>query len=107
MGFLKRIFGGGREQEYVDRDGLYFYVRCDNCGSKVRVRADKKHDLNRTDVGFVWHKTIVDSQCFRQIPVILHLDNQYRVSQEEIEGGRFISQEEYEAPESEDESMGA
>jgi hypothetical protein len=97
MNLIKRMFGGKGEKEYVDKYGLYFYVQCDNCGSKVQVRADRQHDLNRTDGGFVWHKTIVDSHCFRQIPVVVHLDAQYRVTEQEIDGGRFISQLEYEA----------
>ena len=97
MGFLKRLFGGGGEKEYVDTQGIYFYVRCDNCGASVRVRADKQHDLNREDGGFVWHKTIVDSRCFRPIHTVVHLDGNYNVANYELDGGRFISQEEYEA----------
>lgn len=96
MGFLKRLFGGG-EQEYVDKQGIYFYVRCDNCGASVRVRADKQHDLNRENGGFVWHKTIVDSRCFRPIRTVVHFDGSYNVSNYELEGGQFISQEVYEA----------
>ena len=68
MGFLKRLFGGEKENKesgYVDKTGIYFYVQCDNCGTCVRLRADKEHDLMREDNGFTWHKTIVDSRCFR------------------------------------------
>jgi hypothetical protein len=107
MGFLRRIFGSGKEKEYVDKDGLYFYVQCDNCGSKVRIRADKRHDLNRVDGGLVWHKTVVDSRCFRQIPVVVRLDSRYRETHHEIEGGQFISKEAYEAPDEQDEALGA
>lgn len=103
MGFLKRIFGG-REKPYVDKDGLYFYVQCDNCDSKVRIRADKKHDLNRADGGYTWHKTIVDSRCFRHMQAVVNLDSQHRVSHQEIEGGRFITKEAYESAESQDQS---
>lgn len=101
MDFLKRLFGGGDNQktpqQYVDKDGLYFYVQCDKCGAKVRVRADKQHDLNRDDNGYIWHKTIVDSSCFRPIRTIAYLDNQYRMTSHEIEGGHYITQEAYEA----------
>jgi len=99
MGFLKRFFGGeGRKKEYVDTQGIYFYAVCDNCGAKVKVRADRQHDLNRTDNGFVWHKTIVDNRCFRRLQAVVYLDNHYQMTNYELTGGRFISQEEYEAP---------
>lgn len=98
MSFFKRLFGSKGEEEYVDKVGLYFYVQCGSCGSKVQVRADRQHDLNRESDGYVWHKTIVDSSCFRRIPVVVHLDAQYRVTDQEIDGGRFITQAEYEAP---------
>jgi hypothetical protein len=97
MGFLKRIFGGKKETGYVDKTGLYFYVQCDNCGCRLRVRADKVNDLNRDGGGYVWHKTIVDSQCFRHIPVVVHLDRTYEVTSQEIEGGKFLTRESYEA----------
>ncbi|NKQ35472.1 MAG: hypothetical protein HF973_07635 [Chloroflexi bacterium] len=98
MGFLQKLFGGGkREKEYVDKTGLYFYVQCDNCGTAVRVRADKQHDLLSEDGGYVWHKTIVDSKCFRRIPVVVYLDRSYQMTSAEIEGGHFITEEEYNA----------
>lgn len=98
MGFLRRIFGARPDKGYVDKQGLYFYVQCEKCGSKVRVRADKQHDLNRDGGGFVWHKTIVDSQCFQHMPVVVHMDGSYQVTSHEISGGQFITKEEYDAP---------
>lgn len=102
MGFLRRLFGG-KKKDQGDPQGLYFYVQCDNCGAKVRIRADKQYDLNRTDGGFIWHKTIVDSKCFQQIPTIVHLNGSYGVTKAEIKGGHYITREEYEAPEPEPE----
>ena len=82
MGFLRRIFGGGKKDQEGDAQGIYFYIECDHCGSRVPLRADKQYDLNRTDDGYVWHKTIVDSTCFRQIPTVVRLDNHYQVVSE-------------------------
>jgi hypothetical protein len=62
----------------------------------VRLRADKQHDLNRTDSGYVWHKTVVDNRCFRRMEAVVYLDNHYQMVEHELTGGRFISQEEYE-----------
>ncbi|HFQ94366.1 MAG TPA: hypothetical protein ENK32_10175 [Anaerolineae bacterium] len=98
MGFLQKLFGGGKqEEEYVDKTGLYFYAQCDNCGTAVRVRADKQHDLVNESGGYVWHKTIVDSKCFRRMPTVVHLDRSYNVTAAEIEGGHYITEAEYEA----------
>ena len=100
MGFLRRLFGSDKKAgSQADAQGLYFFIECDNCGARVRVRADKQYDLNRTDDGFVWHKTIVDSRCFRQIPTVVQLDRSYNVVSTEIDGGHYITREEYEAPE--------
>ncbi len=96
MGFLKKLFGGDKEPgQYVDKQGVYFYVRCDNCGTITRVRADKEYDLIRETNGFVWHKTIVDNRCFRPMPTVVQLDGKYQVTSEEISGGIFISEMEY------------
>lgn len=97
MGFLKKLFGGKEPEEYVDKRGVYFYVRCDNCGTITRLRADKEYDLSREGDGFSWHKTIVDNRCFRQIPAVVMLDSSYQVISEEITGGAFVSEAEYEA----------
>ncbi|MCA9976654.1 MAG: hypothetical protein KC413_12920 [Anaerolineales bacterium] len=96
MGFLKRLFGGG-EQKYVDTQGIYFYVKCNNCGTITRVRADKQHDLNLGDSGgYEWHKTIVDSKCFRRMETIVYLDRNYTVVNAEISGGAYVTEADYE-----------
>jgi hypothetical protein len=95
MGFLKKLFGGGKPKPYVDKDGIYFHVRCDNCQSVVRLRIDKKHELNDENGQFVWYKTIVDSKCFRQMKTVVHFDSNYQVTNTDIQGGHHISEEEY------------
>ena len=100
MGFLKKLFGGEKkEKPYVDKTGIYFYVQVDGVDSRVRVRADKQHDLMRVDNGFIWNKTIVDSKFFRRMQAEIHLDNNYNVTHSELQGGIFITQQEYEAAE--------
>jgi hypothetical protein len=96
MGFLKRLFGGDKEPaKYVDKRGVYFYVRCDNCGTITRVRADKEYDLIREDNGYVWHKSIVDNRCFRPMATVVHMDGNYQPTNEEVSGGSFVSEEDY------------
>ena len=96
MGFLKRLFGSG-QSSYEDKQGIYLYVACDHCGSRLRVRVDKQHDLNRESGGYVWHKTIVDSKCFRPMSTVVRFDRNYEVVEAEIEGGHYLTPAEYEA----------
>jgi hypothetical protein len=97
MGFLKKLFGSDSGSSPGDDEGFFVYVQCNNCGDKVRLRIHKQHDLNRDDDGFVWHKTIIDSRCFRPIKTVAHFDGRYQMTTVEIDGGRYITQAEYEA----------
>jgi hypothetical protein len=100
MSFLRKLFGGrDKDEGYQDTQGIYFYVQCDHCGAKVRLRADKQYDLSRTDEGYTWYKTVVDNKCFRPMSTVVRLDRNYEVVESEIEGGHYISKEAYEAPE--------
>ena len=101
MGFLKRLFGGegSAKGQSTDSEGFFFYVQCDNCGKKVRLRILKQYELNNSGDGYVWHKTIVDSRCFREIPAVVLFDRNYKITNAEIHGGHQISLEDYEAPE--------
>jgi hypothetical protein len=97
VGILKRLFGAGGQSDR-DPDGIYFYVQCDNCGEKLRLRADKKYDLARDyETGaLTWKKEIMDGRCFRIMYAHVVLDSQFRIQSQEIEGqGRFITEEDY------------
>lgn len=100
MGFLKRLLGGeksGQSGDYVDEHGIYMYAQCDNCQQPVRVRIDKQHDLISEGGDYVWHKTIVDSRCFRPMPTVVRFDSGYQVKEHEISGGHYISHETYQS----------
>lgn len=99
MGILKRLFGG-REAASDDPHGIYFYVKCEKCGERLRIRADRRHDLVRDlNTGkLVWNKEIMDGRCFQLMYAKVVFDSRYRVQSQEIEGqGHFITQEEYSA----------
>ncbi|MCA9938432.1 MAG: hypothetical protein KC418_07315 [Anaerolineales bacterium] len=97
MGFLKRLFGGDDKKEAAqgDTQGIYLYARCDNCGAIVRVRADKQYDLQQADNGYQWHKTIVDSRCFRRMQTVVTFNRQYEVVSAEIGGGQYVTEADY------------
>ncbi|MEJ5311531.1 MAG: hypothetical protein WHX52_17365 [Anaerolineae bacterium] len=96
---LRKLFSGSGETQWRDQDGIYFYVKCNKCGSPVRIRADKHHDLH-SDYdrgGYTLRKEIMDGTCFSLIYATIHFDEAYRIVEQEIEGGAFITAEEYQA----------
>src|SRR5205809_1058164 len=98
---IKRAFGGGTGPR---DNGLYYFVRCNRCGDRVRVRVsptselqqefDEKGDAVR---GYAVRKMVVDQRCFRPIELRLSYDNNRRERSREIEGGTFLTAEEFEA----------
>jgi len=79
-------------------DAVHIYVECARCKSKVHVRLDKRHDLSQGEGGgYFVRKEIMDSKCFRLMTAEVAFDSGYRVESQDIQGGRFISKEEYEA----------
>jgi hypothetical protein len=99
MDFLRRLFGGTKSAPADN--ALHLYVRCSRCGAPVHVRVHAYNDLaveyNDDDVaGYTLHKEIMDSKCFRLIQADITFDRNRREQGRTIEGGEFISREEYE-----------
>ena len=98
MSFFRRLFGGNKAEDknaYRDPDGIYFYVACDRCQTCVRVRVDKRHDLNDENGVYRWQKTIVDNRCFQRMTTVVEFDRGYNVVTSEIEGGHYVSEAAY------------
>ena len=99
MKLLQRLRGrsGGKRQPR-DPDGIYLYVRCGKCGQKLRVRADRKFDLRRDldEGGYVLRKEMMDGNCFSLMYATVRFDDSKRIVSREIEGGEFITREEFE-----------
>lgn len=103
MGFfdkLRRMFAGApSSSDAGDPYGIWFHFRCNRCGAVVRVRADRRNDLNREDGPgtFLLRKDVMDSKCFRMMTAEIWLDDNYNIVSSEVEGGKLIPKEEYEA----------
>jgi hypothetical protein len=99
MNFLRRLFGGGAAS--TDR-AIHLYVRCDRCGSPVHVRVDSRNDLlidygdDEEATGYRLIKEIMDSRCFRLMRAEVLYDRGRRELSRSLEGGTFITKEEYE-----------
>ncbi len=80
-------------------DAIHIYVECERCKSKVHVRLDRRHDISqREDGGYYVRKEIMDSKCFRLMAAEITFDSAYRIQSREVQGGRFLTKEEFEGP---------
>lgn len=101
MGFLRRLFGGG-QQTNTDNNGYHLYIRCKRCSTIVHVRIDLRNDLaadygDTAAEGYTLVKEVMDDRCFRLMRAELHFDARRRETSREVEGGTFVTEEEWEA----------
>lgn len=101
MGFLRRLFGGG-QQPAADNYGYHLYIRCKRCSSIVHVRIDLRNDLaadygDTAAEGYLLVKEVMDDRCFRLMRAELIFDAKRRETKREVEGGTFVTEEEWEA----------
>lgn len=98
MNVLRRLFGS---KEAASDGAIHLYVTCNRCGSPVHVRVDPRNDLtsdyDESDQpsGYRLTKEIMDSRCFRLMRADISYDRSRRELSRELEGGTFISKEEY------------
>ena len=102
MSLIKKLISslfGSTEGEIKDRNGMYFYIRCDKCGAPVRIRADKTRDFLRDyDTGeLTLNKEVMDGSCFSLMYATVRMNGAYQVIEKTVDGGEFISWEEYQA----------
>lgn len=95
-GFFKKILGKREE----DSTGLlWVYTQCDKCEEKFKTIIRKYSDLSPTykDEGpaYIFRKELIGVKCPQRINLKLEFDKNYRQISEQIEGGHFISREEY------------
>jgi hypothetical protein len=99
MNVLRRLFGG---RSASDDGAIHVYVKCNRCGAPVHVRVDPRNDLvseyDESDdpSGYLLVKEIMDSRCFRIMRAEITYDRSRREQERTIEGGTFITKEEYE-----------
>ena len=99
MWWLRRLFSRspGREAD----NALWLHVQCDRCGEVIAVRVDRRYDLasNLLDPGeegpaYTVHKDVVGDRCFRRIGVSLGFDRRFNIVEQDIQGGRLLSESE-------------
>lgn len=83
------------------RDTLTFYVRCGRCGEIIRVRADRRWDLLQEFgdgvTGYTLHKDVLGVRCNQLMHLRVVFDLNYRITEQDVEGGSLTTQQAYEA----------
>jgi hypothetical protein len=108
MSFFSKLLGAFRgsppSADGAGRNAFWIYLRCNACGEPIRVRINREHDLSAdfdeesdAPTGYHGHKEVVGERCFRRIQVDLTFDGQRRLTEQHIQGGTFLTEEEYQA----------
>jgi hypothetical protein len=98
MNLIRRLFGGGAP---ASDNAIHLYVRCNRCSASVHVRIDPRNDLvieygdDDDATGYRLIKEIMDSRCFRLMRAEIEYDRGKRELSRTLEGGTFITKEEY------------
>lgn len=102
MGIFKKISSLLSSASDRDASAFWVYVRCDLCGEKIRTRVDLHNDLSirygesKQGNTYFTRKSLLGSQhCFKLIEVQLTFDQDRQLIDKQIEGGQFITEEEF------------
>jgi hypothetical protein len=86
----------------ADNPAVWLYVRCSRCGEAIRVRVDRRYDLasewrdpGEPGPAYTMHKDIVGEGCFQRIRVDVGFDDSFKIVEQHIRGGVFLTEEAY------------
>ncbi len=108
MSFLGRLFGrssGKGASPEGDQYASFYYLRCNRCGEVIRVRIDRRWDLEQefdegggdAATGYAARKEVMGTKCFQMLRLTVQYDRGYHETDKELSGGTFVGREEYEA----------
>jgi DNA-directed RNA polymerase subunit N (RpoN/RPB10) len=102
---LKGLFSGGKSggNSGVESDGraIYFYVQCNSCGEKIRVRIDTYNELaqefddNDKESGWTLDKDVMGNKCFKMMHLHADFDRNKKLVDKAIDKGSLITKEAY------------
>ena len=94
--FFEKLFG---KKEGESANFLWIFTQCNQCGEKFKTLIRKSNDLtptyNEKGAAYILKKELIGASCPNRINLHLEFDQNYRKIKEEITGGHFISEEEY------------
>jgi DNA-directed RNA polymerase subunit RPC12/RpoP len=89
---------------YREKDALVVYLKCSRCGNVMEKRILKARDFvvsYEGNAAIMIDKLYVCDRCYNQMKVIAGFKRNYKPVYFEIDGGEFITKEEYEEKEGE------
>jgi hypothetical protein len=99
MGWLSRLLGSSSGRRRDSSNALWLYVRCDRCGTPLAVRVNRANELtpDYQAGGYYIRKEMMDGKCFQLMYAELHFDANGNEISREIEHGKFITRDDFEA----------
>jgi len=100
MGLFKKLSGLFAPAQKIDDRAYWLYVQCNRCGEVIRVRVDLYNDLSpiyeEAGVTFFCRKVIIGQErCYQKIEVEMSFTEQRKIVSKESQGGRFITEDDY------------
>jgi hypothetical protein len=102
MRWFKRLFLSAFRSRQADHTALWLYVCCSRCSEAIQVRVDRRYDLasewrdpGESGPAYTLHKDIVGDRCFQRISVDVGFDTSFKIVEQCIRGGTFLTEETY------------
>jgi hypothetical protein len=103
VNLFKRWTSGAKSKAKKDPAGYVIEVKCDRCGEIVRTRINLYNDLSLVyadeegasgQAGYICNKSLMGSgQCFQRIQVELRFNENRKLVEKQIQGGRFLEEQ--------------
>jgi len=101
MSFFKKLASMFSPLSPPAEAAYFVYVHSHRCQDYLMARISLANDLSEKDEGgYIARKILVGdgrNRCFERVEVVLHFDGRKNLAEQEISGGRFISEAEYQA----------
>ncbi|PLV57172.1 hypothetical protein [Thermotoga sp. SG1] len=98
--FGKRKKNLDRDPFYREKGALVVYIKCERCGEMFRSHLRRGYDFivdyDNPGVPYRIDKLYVGSKCPNKIHLVATFTSSYKPVSVSIEGGSFITKEEYE-----------
>lgn len=102
MGLFKKLSRLLAPSAKDEERAYWLYVQCKRCGEKIKTRVDLYNDLSpiytETGVTYFCRKVLIgQQQCYQKVEVEMSFDERRQLTDRQISGGSFISEEAYNA----------
>lgn len=80
-------------------NALWFYIRCGNCKEKIKIRINKKTDIQQDferDSNFFLKKEILGENCPNLMEIEINFDSEFNITKASTQNCKIITKEEFE-----------